>query len=287
MYRLDKAKEKAIYTWVSGVLGSGVNEVQKISFSAVPTSGVWTITVLDENKLAKTTSELAYNANAAAVKAALEALSIITTCTVSGDYTAGFTITITSPSATPFYRFIITESLDCDVTVERTTEGSKGVLVIWNEPKIEGGKGERPRKPFATLDIVDPPVQEGEPGRVYKTTDVWTLQFRKIFTLSVNIYADNKHMEYLQKLTNSVYLVNFQEALQESNLELRNSESPKDLTNLLPNGYERRAQVSFNLGYVEEYDENVEEIRILNISASFTADNGSELKETINIDLDS
>jgi hypothetical protein len=71
---------------------TGVKEVQRITFSQVPVSGNWTITVAPN-----TTSSLAFNANAAAIKSALEALANVTTATVTGDYANGFTVTIDSP----------------------------------------------------------------------------------------------------------------------------------------------------------------------------------------------
>ena len=67
-----------------------VVEVQHIAFSAVPDSGNWTL-----NYGLSATSSLAFNANAAAVQAALRLLTGLSTITVAGDYTAGFDITFT------------------------------------------------------------------------------------------------------------------------------------------------------------------------------------------------
>lgn len=66
----------------------GTDEVQHIAFNLVPNNGTW---ALDFN--GQTTTPLNYDANAAAVKAALEALSNIDVVTVVGDYTNGFDIT--------------------------------------------------------------------------------------------------------------------------------------------------------------------------------------------------
>jgi hypothetical protein len=68
----------------------GIDEIQKITFDQVPDAGNWSLTFESQ-----TTSSMVYNANAAAVEAALEALSTIGSgnVTVSGDYSAGFTIT--------------------------------------------------------------------------------------------------------------------------------------------------------------------------------------------------
>lgn len=73
-------------------LGAGGNEVQKLTFSAVPDAGTWTITMPD----GQITAALAFNAAASAVQAAIQALTVLRNwsgVTVTGDYTAGFTLT--------------------------------------------------------------------------------------------------------------------------------------------------------------------------------------------------
>lgn len=72
----------------SVTLVAGQNCIQTISFSAVPTVGQWQLAINGN-----TTSVLAYNANAAAIQTAVRVLEFCSGCTVTGDYTAGFTIT--------------------------------------------------------------------------------------------------------------------------------------------------------------------------------------------------
>lgn len=74
-------------------LVAGTDAVQLLSFSAVPTSGNWTISIG-----ALTTSSLAFNASAAVVQAALQSLEGFEDVTVSGNYTAGFTVMFTEAS---------------------------------------------------------------------------------------------------------------------------------------------------------------------------------------------
>lgn len=69
-------------------LVAGTNEVQDVDFSAVPDAGAWTL-VFDGQE----TGSLAFNDNAAAVQSALNALDNLSGVTVSGNYTAGFTVT--------------------------------------------------------------------------------------------------------------------------------------------------------------------------------------------------
>jgi len=65
----------------------GINEIQLLTFDAVPDAGDFVL-VHDSNP----TTRLAYNANAAAIEAALEALPSIQNVTVTGNATIGFTI---------------------------------------------------------------------------------------------------------------------------------------------------------------------------------------------------
>lgn len=65
----------------------GTNEVQLISFSAVPDAGTFTLTFNGQ-----TTAAIAFNALAADVKAALELLGTVRTVNVTGDFTLGFSI---------------------------------------------------------------------------------------------------------------------------------------------------------------------------------------------------
>ena len=65
-----------------------VNEIQLVEFDTVPDAGAWTLDFDGE-----VTSSLAFNANAAAIQSALNALPNLSGVTVSGDYTLGFTVT--------------------------------------------------------------------------------------------------------------------------------------------------------------------------------------------------
>lgn len=69
-------------------LSNSSNEQQRILFSSVPTSGTWRL----EYGPSETTTDLAFNANAAAVAAALNALVSLSTTQVTGNYVSGFTV---------------------------------------------------------------------------------------------------------------------------------------------------------------------------------------------------
>lgn len=77
-----------VVTMNVAIIGPGVDEVQDIDFSAVPDAGNWTLTFNGEE-----TGSLAFNDNAATIQAALNALTGLSAVTVTGNYTAGFTVT--------------------------------------------------------------------------------------------------------------------------------------------------------------------------------------------------
>lgn len=69
-------------------LAAGQNCIQTITFSLVPDAGTWNLVINGGE-----TTALGFGANAAAVQAAVRLLPFCSACTVTGDYTAGFTIT--------------------------------------------------------------------------------------------------------------------------------------------------------------------------------------------------
>ncbi len=74
-------------TELAVTIAAAVNAEQKITFSAVPDSGNFTITFDSQ-----TTGAILFSDNAATVESELEGLSNITSVTVTGNFTSGFTI---------------------------------------------------------------------------------------------------------------------------------------------------------------------------------------------------
>ena len=87
---LEQSLELGVKLGFAFGAGMGIDEVQQVVFPNVPDEGSWTIEFDGE-----TTAPLAFNANAAAVQAALIALTNIQAVTVTGNYTIGFDITWT------------------------------------------------------------------------------------------------------------------------------------------------------------------------------------------------
>lgn len=101
----------------TAVLGTGVDEVQHLAFSLVPTSGSWTITLG-----ALETDILAFNAGAAVIQAEIRELEGFSDAIVTGTYGAGFDVTFTGDcgkQAQPL--IIVTDSLFNGVTAITVT----------------------------------------------------------------------------------------------------------------------------------------------------------------------
>lgn len=107
--------ESIFQTDAAYTIGAGVNSIQEIIFSADPVGGAFTLVFSGQ-----ATSAIAYTANAAAVKAALEALGLITEVTVTGDFYGGFTIEFTGDDA---------EAPKTLLTVGTNTLSSDGIAV--------------------------------------------------------------------------------------------------------------------------------------------------------------
>ena len=136
-------------------IAAGVSEVQKIVYSAVPTSGIIAY-VYDGNQ----TADLDFNATVGEIETALEALEGIDDVSITGDYTIGHTITFVGDSAnTPFDILTVgSNSLDAGgavgITITEETEGKY--------PEIEGEftattKG-AVQAPTSSLIVIDTPI---------------------------------------------------------------------------------------------------------------------------------
>lgn len=87
-FSVDGSPDTIFETDADVTLVAGQDEVQDISFDAVPDAGTWRL-----NFRGTDTTDLAFDDDAAAVQAALNALPFGDGITVAGDYTTGFTVT--------------------------------------------------------------------------------------------------------------------------------------------------------------------------------------------------
>ena len=132
------------------------NEVQKIFFSSVPTGGTWSL-----NFNGQLTSALAFNANAAAVEAALEALSNLTSVTVSGNYASGFTITFdgvdgnqNQPALVVNTNTLVNGLFGVTIQIQENTKGRPDSVDIKCEAQTAGATA----APAGTITVIETPV---------------------------------------------------------------------------------------------------------------------------------
>lgn len=107
-------------------LGLGIDEVQDITFSAIPVSGGFRLSYKDED-----TVLFNFDATNLDLESALNQLSKLSEVTVSGDFSLGFTVTFTGDDGLrPQPELIIKDntledslSATIDITITETTEG--------------------------------------------------------------------------------------------------------------------------------------------------------------------
>ena len=106
-------------------IGAGTDEVQTITFSAVPDDGLCTL-VFDGDE----TVDIEYTATATDVENALNGLSSLSTVTVTGDFSTGFVITFTGTDGQKDQELLLSNSntltsssIDVTITITQTTPG--------------------------------------------------------------------------------------------------------------------------------------------------------------------
>jgi hypothetical protein len=114
------------------------DEVQSLAFTGTATAGTYTITVGNQ-----TTAAIAYNADAAAVELALEALSVVGTgnVVVTGTLPT-YTITFAERLAESKLPLLTVEDAaltDATATITRTTAGAEGIALIASVYEVEAG----------------------------------------------------------------------------------------------------------------------------------------------------
>lgn len=137
-------------------IGPGTDEVQTIEFSSEPDAGDWTI-VFDGVE----TGSLAFNANAAAIQTALNALSNLSAVTVTGNYASGFEVTFAGADGEvdqPLLQIGTNDLEDGGLPVTVTfAEDTKGILPNVTIALIAENAGEIPAL-AGTLTVIETPV---------------------------------------------------------------------------------------------------------------------------------
>lgn len=114
---------------------AGTAEVQTVTITGGPTGGTFTLTYAGQ-----TTAGIAYNANAAAVQSALEALSNVTpgdlVVTGTGPYTVTFNVSLGDVAQMTASGAGLTGGTTPDATVATTTPGVAGQEIGYRAPQV-------------------------------------------------------------------------------------------------------------------------------------------------------
>lgn len=141
-------------------------------------------------------------------------------------------------------------------------ETALSITAIWDKQNKK-----RPVLPYISLNIIAGPQLDGTPEPRYKTTDIYTYIFRKIFTLSVQVHAVNNHLALLSTLINAMILPTQRATLRAAGLAIYNDIdiSITDISELLDTGFEKRAAMDVTMAYAEEIDDTVGEIQTVRV----------------------
>lgn len=155
-FSVDGNPDAKFVTLNDVVLGAGADEIQTIGFSATPASGAWALSFKGE-----ATSSLAYNANAAAIQAALRLIPGLEDIMVSGSYGAGFAVTFAGSAGKQDQDLLVVSantmqsSVPASIvtTVATTTAGVPQAIV-----DLEATEDGPTDAPAGTLTVIDTPV---------------------------------------------------------------------------------------------------------------------------------
>lgn len=282
MFRLDPRKEKAIYDFINASIGVVVNAKQRIVLSDTPTTGSFKI-----GYKTSVTAVIAWNASDATIKTAIQTLSGITTVTVT---TVGLikTIEFTGSDAGQYF-----EELTCDTSlllagstvitneIEVLQEGKPMLTVIWDKQSTQDSiNAVLPALPFATMNINKIPNKEGKPTIAnIRSGDDYKYHFNKKLSLSVNIYADDMYLKYMETLTNNLEIENKLDILSAEGISVLSYSDPNDISELLESKYEFRCQVDIVMLYGHEVIETTGYIDTVEVDGDI---DGVQVTEIIN-----
>ena len=156
-----------------------------------------------------------------------------------------------------------------------------GAKALWSKQTAEGSLlGTRVESPFVVLSILNKNKIQGsmneEPTEVegqFKYT--WVEEF----TLQLNIFTQDKHLEIAEWLKGSLELPLVNEFFRSAGLSMLESLPTNDLSAVLNDKYELRSQFDIRFNYIMERLDNPSEITKVGIE-------GQIGNRTINISLD-
>lgn len=123
-----------------------------------------------------------------------------------------------------------------------------GATVIWDKPNKT-----RPQKPYITLNITNGPTSIDTVDIAYVSTDTYAYTYRKIITLTINVFSDNGYLYHINKILNSFTKECCYSHLRDAGLAYWTHSGPSDISELLDSEFEFRAtaDVVLSFGHTE------------------------------------
>lgn len=139
------------------------------------------------------------------------------------------------------------------------------ITTYWARQDVAGSRrGKLQDKPFCTLDILS--IQSiDRADKIYKTTDTWELVTRKILTVTLNIYAQNKHFYYMDNVIDALNKESVLTDLRIAGLSYWSHTSPVDISELIETRHELRVTMDVVFSYAKVYEDEIGEIQTVKL----------------------
>lgn len=148
--------------------------------------------------------------------------------------------------------------------------------VIWDKQDSQGSqKGIKPEGPYLTMNIISGPSKIGGSSETYKELDTFTYSHTFTFTLSIQSFAQNGHLEVLQDILSGTVLPTKLAILRKVGLAIWILGDPVDISSLRNTGHEMRGSLDIDFAYSVEIDDQPGEIQTVDIDGTLTSDSGT------------
>ena len=144
-----------------------------------------------------------------------------------------------------------------------------GTTLIWEK------QGQpRPEKPFATMNLLTGPISVAHDEEIIDDDGATAISGLRELTLSVNFFGANAQVA-LAGLITKMGFPTARELFMQENLVFIDAKGPRDLSALMENKFETRAQADFRFR-ITDYDVDTETTYIETVVLENGIDNSSE-----------
>ena len=128
------------------------------------------------------------------------------------------------------------------------------VTVIWTKQSAyDSLNAPKPDLPFIELNIISV-SQLGKSEEIHVNDDTYRYNFRKKFTLTINVYSNESPMTYIESIINSLQLENSLEILRAGGVAYNGEPIINDISTLMESKFELRASCDIFLCYNKSQD---------------------------------